>query len=123
MAAMKATKHPEEVARVMEFLTAEENYHEWAARALYIPQHTGLMAEGIEYATDLPQALRAFQMFGEESTHLDPLAYQFQNHLYGYVMMNAIRDRLTQAIVGELTLDEAIARMQTDIDDALAAAK
>jgi alpha-1,4-digalacturonate transport system substrate-binding protein len=122
MAAMKATKHPEEAARLMEFLTAEENYGEWAARALYIPQHTGLMAEGIEYATDLPQALQAFQVFGEESTHLDPLAYRLQNHLYGYVLMNAIRDRLTQAIVGELTLDEAIARMQSDIDDAIAAA-
>jgi alpha-1,4-digalacturonate transport system substrate-binding protein len=123
MAAMKATKHPEEVARVMEFLAAEENYHEWAARALYIPQHNGIMAKGVDYATDLPQALRAFQVFGEESTHLDPLAYRLQNHLYGYVVMNALRDRLTQAIVGELTLDEAIARMQADIDDALAAAE
>ncbi|MFZ5918537.1 MAG: ABC transporter substrate-binding protein [Chloroflexota bacterium] len=122
MAAMKATKHPEEVARVMEFLAAEENYHEWAARALYIPQHNGIMAKGVDYATDLPQALRAFQVFGEESTHLDPLAYRLQNHLFGYVVMNAIRDRLTQAIVGELTLDEAIARMQADIDGALAAA-
>jgi alpha-1,4-digalacturonate transport system substrate-binding protein len=80
------------------------------------------MAKGVEYATDLPQALQAFQVFGEESTHLEPLTYRLQNHLYGYVVMNAIRDRLTQAIVGELTLDEAIARMQTDIDEALAAA-
>jgi len=119
MAAMKATKHPEEVARVMEFLAAEENYHEWAARALYIPQHNGIMAKGVDFATELPQALRAFQVFGEESTHLDPLAYRLQNHLYGYVIMNAIRDRLTQALVGELTLDEALARMQTDIDEAL----
>jgi alpha-1,4-digalacturonate transport system substrate-binding protein len=122
MAAMKATKHPEEVARVMEFLAAEENYHEWAARALYIPQHNGIMAKGVDYATELPQALRAFQVFGDESTHLEPLAYRLQNHLYGYVVMNAIRDRLTQAIVGELTLDDAIARVQTDIDEALAAA-
>jgi alpha-1,4-digalacturonate transport system substrate-binding protein len=121
VAAMKATEHPEEVARVMEFLVAEENYHEWAARSLYIPQHTGLMATGVDYETELPQALRAFQVFGEESTHLAPVSYQLQNHLYGYVVMNAIRDRLTQAIVGELTLDEAIARMQTDIDDAIAA--
>lgn len=119
MAAMKATKHPEEVARLMEFLVAEENYHEWAARALYIPQHNAIMAKGVTYATELPQALQAFKIFGEESTHLHPLSYKLQNHLYGYIVMNAIRDRLTQALVGELTLDEALARMQTDIDEAL----
>ena len=32
----------------------------------------------------------------------------------------AIRERLTQAITGELTLDEAIQRIQQDVDDARA---
>jgi alpha-1,4-digalacturonate transport system substrate-binding protein len=122
MAAMKATKHPAEVTRVMEFLAAEENYHDWAARALYIPQHNGIMATGVEYATKLPQALRAFQVFGADSSRVDPTAYTIQNHPYGYLIFNAIRDRLTQAIVGELSLDDAIKRMQSDIDEGIAAA-
>lgn len=122
MAAMKATKHPQEVARVMEFLAAEENYHEWAARALYVPQHTGIMTKGVEYATSLPQTLRAFQVFGKEAASAEALAWKLQNYPYRTLIFNAIRDRMTQAITGELTLDEAIARMQADIDAGLAAA-
>jgi alpha-1,4-digalacturonate transport system substrate-binding protein len=122
LAALKATKHPEEVTRVMEFLAAEENYHEWAARALYIPQHIGIMARGVDYATDLPQALLAFKVFGQESNHVDPICYTLQNHPFGYLIMNATRDRLTQAIVGEMSLEDAIKRMQTDIDEGIASA-
>ncbi|MFZ6029076.1 MAG: ABC transporter substrate-binding protein [Chloroflexota bacterium] len=122
LAAMKATKHPQEVARVMEFLAAEENYHEWASRALYIPQHDGIMAKGVAWATTLPQTLRAFDVFGREAAHAHPLAWALQNSPYRSIIFNAIRDRLTQAIVGELTLDEAIARMQTDIEEGIAAA-
>jgi len=36
------------------------------------------------------------------------------------VIFDATRDRLSQVIVGELTLDEAIARIQEDIDTRLA---
>jgi alpha-1,4-digalacturonate transport system substrate-binding protein len=37
-------------------------------------------------------------------------------------VLNAIRDRLSQVFVGELTLDEAIVRMQQEIDEGLIAA-
>jgi alpha-1,4-digalacturonate transport system substrate-binding protein len=53
---------------------------------------------------------------------LDPIAYTMQAYTYNTIVFNAIRDRLTQAMVGELTLDEAIIRMQQEIDDGLVAA-
>ncbi len=37
--------------------------------------------------------------------------------------MNATVTRITQAIVGESTLDEALARIDADVKEALAAAK
>ena len=39
---------------------------------------------------------------------------------FNRIVFNVARDRLTQAIVGELTLDEAIARIQEDVDEQLA---
>ncbi|KAA3654106.1 MAG: extracellular solute-binding protein [Chloroflexi bacterium] len=119
--AMKATQYPEQVSRLMEFLAAEENYHEWAARANYIPQHSGLIASGVDYQTDLPQALRAFTVFGEQTSKLDKTCFDLQGYKYNSLVFNSVRDRLTQAIVGELSLDEAIERMQADIDEGLAA--
>lgn len=43
-----------------------------------------------------------------------------QAYAYNRNVFNATRDRLTQAMVGELTLDEAIERIQDDVDTALA---
>ena len=39
------------------------------------------------------------------------------------ILFNATRDRLTQVFTGELTLDEAIQKMQEDIDAGIAAAQ
>ena len=49
------------------------------------------------------------------------LAYDLQAYQYNTILFNTIRDRLTQVFVGELTLDEAIERMQEEIDSEIAA--
>jgi alpha-1,4-digalacturonate transport system substrate-binding protein len=51
---------------------------------------------------------------------LAPLAIDLQAYPYNRIVFDSTRDRLTQAIVGELTLDEAIQRIQDDIDQRLA---
>ena len=43
-------------------------------------------------------------------------------HPNNSAIFNAIRDRLGQVLTGELSLDDAIVRMQEDVDAALAAA-
>ena len=42
-----------------------------------------------------------------------------QAYPYNFIVFNSIRDRLTQVYVGELTLDQALERIQADIDEAL----
>lgn len=116
------TEHPEEVARVMEFLVNEEVLAEFYARTLFIPGHLGLAEAGIEFDTDNEQARAALSVFAAEVPNLHPIAYDLQAYTFNFVVFNAIRDRLTQAIVGELTLDEAIVRIQEDIDAQIAAA-
>lgn len=119
---IKTTKYPEQVARVLDFLAQEENIAQFSAKTLFIPGHLGLSVKGVEYETDLDQAKQALNMFVSQVGKLDQVAYDMQAYTYNTLVLNAIRDRLTQVFVGELTLDEAIVRMQQEIDDGLAAA-
>jgi alpha-1,4-digalacturonate transport system substrate-binding protein len=120
--AIADTEHPEEVARVMEYLASEEVLEEFYARTLFIPGHLGLAEQGVDFQTDLELAENALGVFASQVAELHPLAYTLQGYPYNTVLFNVIRDRLTQVFVGELTLDEAIERMQRDIDEQIAAA-
>ncbi len=120
-AAIGATQHPEEVARFMDYFASEPVYREWAERTLLAPQHTGLVAAGLNWNTDLPQALKSLDVFSREADNISPIALAlFASPNIGPVY-NATRDRISQLIVGELTFDEAMERIQTDIDTGLAA--
>jgi alpha-1,4-digalacturonate transport system substrate-binding protein len=121
LVAINTTEHPEEVARVMEYLTTEENMKEFYARTLFIPGHLGLAESGVDFEVDLPQAITSLNVFSSEVGKLTPLAYDLQAYQYNTILFNAIRDRLTQVFAGEMTLDDAIQRMQDDIDAGIAA--
>jgi alpha-1,4-digalacturonate transport system substrate-binding protein len=119
---INTTKHPEEVAMLLDFLAQEDNLAVFSAKTLFIPGHLGLAAKGVEYQTDVVSAKNSLNVFVAQVNKLDPIAYRLQAYAYNTIVNNAIRDRLTQAIVGELTLDEAIQRIQQEINDGLAAA-
>ncbi len=118
--AFAQTEHPEEVARVMDYLASADVYREFSERTLFIPAHQGLGE--LNYQTDLPAAQQSLQVFAAEALKLSDQAYRLQYEGQAFAINNPIRDRLTQAITGELTLDDAIARIQEDVDAALAAA-
>ncbi len=115
-----ATEHPEEVTRVMEYLASQEILGEFAARTLFIPAHAGLSAAGVDFDTDLQLAKDSLGVFVGQVGALEQTAFDLQAYAYNRNVFNATRDRLTQAMVGELTLDEAIERIQDDVDTALA---
>jgi alpha-1,4-digalacturonate transport system substrate-binding protein len=120
LVAIGDTEHPEEVAMVMEYLASEEVLGEFSARTLFIPAHLGLAEKGVDFDTDLPQAKKSLDVFVGQVPKLSPIAINLQAYPYNRIMFNATRDRITQVLVGELTLDEAIQRSQEDIDQALA---
>ncbi len=122
LVAIDGTEHPEEVARVMAYLASEPVLEEFYARTLFIPGHLGLAERGVDFETELPLSADALTTFSAQVPLLDPVAYQAQGYPFNRVVFDATRDRLTQAIVGELTLDEAVARMQEDIDEEIAEA-
>lgn len=119
--AFAATEHPEEVARVMDFLAQTENLKEFSEKTLFIPGHLGLGE--LDYDTEVAAAEAALSVFVAEVPKLSEQAYELQYGGKAFAINNPIRDRLTQVITGELTIDEAIERIQQDIDDALAAAE
>jgi alpha-1,4-digalacturonate transport system substrate-binding protein len=123
LVAINTTEHPEEVARVMEYLTSEEVMSEFYGRTLFIPGHLGLAETGVDFATELPQAKQSLEMFASQVGKLAPLAYDLQAYKYNTVLFNANRDRLGQVLAGEMTLDEAITKMQEDIDAGITAAQ
>ncbi|MDZ7801913.1 MAG: ABC transporter substrate-binding protein [Trueperaceae bacterium] len=117
------TEHPEEVARLLDFLAQEEILAEFYGRSLFIPGHLGLAESGVDFDTELEATREALSVFAAEVPDLHPIAYQLQGYEFNRVVYDAVPDRLTQVFVGELTLDEAIARMQSDIDDQIEAAE
>jgi len=120
LVAFSQTEHPEEVARVMDYLASVEILKEFSERTLFIPGHIGLGE--LDYQTDLPAAQQSLETFAAEALKLSEQAYQLQFGGSAFAINNPIRDRLTQVLAGELTLDEAMVRIQEDVDAALAAA-
>ncbi len=114
MVAFADTEHPEEVGLLMDYLFSEDVLSEFYARTLFLPGHLGLIETGIDFVSNA-EALNAF---AANIPNLMPEAYALQYHAKGPDLNGAIRDRLSQVIAGELTLDEAIERIQADADAA-----
>ena len=94
---------------------------QFSAKTLFIPAHLGLSEAGVPFETDLQLAKDALDVFVGQVGKLDQTAYDLQAYPYNRVVFDAARDRITQVIVGELSMDEAMTRIQEDIDEALAA--
>jgi alpha-1,4-digalacturonate transport system substrate-binding protein len=120
LAAIGDTEHPEEVAILMEYLAQEDVLAEFYGQTLFIPGHLGLAANGIEFATDDPRAAHALATFSAAVPSISPVAYQLQGYPSNRVLFNALISRLNEAIVGEISLEDAYARMESDITNQLA---
>ena len=120
--AFKTTQSPKEVARFLDYLASEPVYKEMMAKTVNIPAHAGLQKTGVTYDAP-PRVGAALKAFTQAAGELSPVAYQLQGYLLNRPMFNATVARLSQVIVGELTLDQAYARITQDVQTAMAAAK
>ena len=120
--AFKQTKSPHEVARFLDYLASEPVYAEMISKTANIPAHAGLQQKGVSYDVP-PHVADALHAFTEAATHISPVAYQYQGYLLNRPMFNATVARLSQVLVGEMTLDQAYVRIDQDVKTAMAAAK
>ncbi|MCK5745758.1 MAG: carbohydrate ABC transporter substrate-binding protein [Oricola sp.] len=123
LVALKTSKHPEEVGKLMDYLSSEEVLGEFYGKTLFIPGHLGLASKGVDFATDDPRAKHALSTFSSAVPSISPIAFDLQGYVNNRVMFNALISRLGEAIVGELTLDQAFDRMTQDVEQQIAEKK
>ncbi len=113
--AVKYTQHPEEVASVMEWLASEPVMKEFAERTLFIPGHKGLAEQGLDFQTDNASAKRALDVFVAETAKFAPVAKLMPSYKWADAIYAATITRMGQVVAGEITLDDAYARIPEDI--------
>lgn len=121
--ALKTSKSPKEVGSFLDFMASEAVYREFAARTFNIPAHAGVAKKGVDYAGAQPAQRAALNVFSAGVADLSPTAYKFQGYKYNRALMLPTVARVTQGLVGELGLDDVMAKIDTDMKDALAQAQ
>jgi alpha-1,4-digalacturonate transport system substrate-binding protein len=117
--ALKTSKSPKEVGMFLDFMAQEANYAEFVSKTNNIPAHAGLAKKGVAYPGATPGARSALSTFGAGVANLSPVAYQFQGYKFNRAIMLPTVARVTQAIVGEMSTDEAIGKIGVDMTDAV----
>jgi alpha-1,4-digalacturonate transport system substrate-binding protein len=118
----KQTKHPEAVGKVLNYLAQADVHKELMVRTRNLTAHKELAAQGLDYTGAEKQTAAALKVYTEASTQVAPAAFAYQGYRYNRAMFNASVARLTQALVGELSLDDALGRIDKDVDEAVKAA-
>lgn len=119
---VKYTKNPQDVAKVMEYLGSEEVVREFSERTLLLPAHQGVAAKGVNFKTDDEHVKTALSTFVKASASAAPLALKMQSYRWSNVIYPAVITRLGQVVAGEMTLDNAYARIEADIQQKVAEA-
>ena len=120
MVAFKATKNPAEVGKVMEFMVSEPILKEYYERTVQIPAHKGLAEKGLTYGKEVtPEAQAALKQFTTDFGKILPPAHALQGYQRNVAIFNATVNYVAQAITGTLTLDQAYAKVQEEIDNAV----
>lgn len=116
--AFKSTDSPEAAALFIDFLAREENAEKFAAATKNISAHQGLQQSGVDYGDTSPavaQALSVFAANAGQAAQTTPQAYTFQGYAKNFVIYSVVPDYITQAIVGDITLDEAFSSIDADV--------
>ena len=117
------TKNPEMVAAVIDYLAQEDVYAEVAARTRNLPAHLGVASKGVAFEGASPAAQAALNAFAADLPDVSPIAFAYQGYPMNRAMFGITVERLSQAIVGELSVADAAARMGDDLAAALAESK
>lgn len=121
-AAFGDTENPAEVAKLLEFLMQAENYDEYVSQVLFLPANSEVASAGVDFQTDNASVLGALNSYTAEIPKLQDQAVALNVHPYAFAYYRNSANRIAQYLTGELTLDEALEKLQEDIDNAIAEA-
>jgi alpha-1,4-digalacturonate transport system substrate-binding protein len=120
--AFASTQQPEAVASLMEYLVQAENYGEFSAGTLILPAHSGVAGSGVAFQTENADVLAALSAYTTEIPKLQDQAVALNVHPFAFAYYRNSANRIGQYLTGELSLNDALARLQQDINDAVAEA-
>lgn len=115
LVAIKNTKNPADVAKVMDYLASTPIAKEFAERTLFLPANKEVVAGGLDFKTTDSQVKAALNAFVKASATTDPQALKLPGWKWSDAYYGALVSRIGQAIAGEISLDEAYARIDSDI--------
>ncbi|GAA5068849.1 ABC transporter substrate-binding protein [Roseibacterium beibuensis] len=113
------TDHPEIVAAVIDFLAQPEIYAEVTSRTRNLPAHLGV-GDMVEYQDVSAPAAAALTAFAADLPDVAPAAFAYQGYAGNRAMFGITVERVSQAIVGELSVEDAVGRMADDLAAAMA---
>ena len=118
--ALVAFNANEAIGRVMDYLASKESLGDFLGKVLAVPGHLDLQPN---YQTDNVLAKHALSTFAGAVPTISPVAFDQQAHTDNSIMFNSIISRLGQAIVGEMSMEEAWTRMDEDVTKQIAEKK
>ena len=118
LVAFASTDVPEASAAFINFMAQTENAEKFASSTSNITAHQGLQASGVDYqgvSAQVAEALSVFAANAGKAADTTPQAYTFQGYAKNFAIYGVVPDYITQAINGEITLDEALAAIDADV--------
>lgn len=111
----------EAAAKFVAWMGSEDVAREWYSKTYAIPAHAKLQAEGLDYVGNgaseaVANGLAAFTAMAAAAAEQTPQAYALQGNKNGFVIYNATTQYLAAAMNGELSLDEALAKITEELD-------
>ncbi|PYE30055.1 carbohydrate ABC transporter substrate-binding protein (CUT1 family) [Rhizobium sp. PP-WC-2G-219] len=116
LVAIKYTKNPKDVAKVMDYLASEAVVKEFSERTLFIPAHKGVIDKGdLAFKTQDPQVKAALDIFVNATKTTSEQALKMPGWRWSDTVYGALVARIGQAIAGELPVGDAFARIDADV--------
>jgi alpha-1,4-digalacturonate transport system substrate-binding protein len=121
--AFQGTQHPAEVAKFMEFLMQPENYSAFSAGTLALPAEKAVASAGVDYKTSDANVKAALNSFTAGVQNISDQGWALNPNPNAFAYYQNSVTRISQFLTGELTLDDMITKLQSDIDTAIAQKK
>jgi len=118
LVAFKTTKVPEAAAMFIDWMAQTEQAEKFASETNNITAHAGLQASGVNYQNATPviaDALSTFAANAGKASESTPQAYTFIGYPKNFAIYGIVPDYITKAIVGEMSLDDALKAIDEDV--------
>jgi alpha-1,4-digalacturonate transport system substrate-binding protein len=115
LVAFKSSKAPAKLARFMEYLGSRASMEAFDQESYLLPTRNDLLQSGVKYAANNDD----MNTFIKGITLMPKQAYVDNYNVHFQQVANEVRDRVTQAIIGQLSVQQALDLAQTNAKNLL----